>query len=354
MFNPERVELVRRRLGLTKIGFAQRLGVDRKTIQRFEKGEYDLPEAAKAKLLEVSGYPEPFFGRPTPEYPNANAVSFRSLRSLTASSRDAAMAAGSHAYDLNDWIQLRYDLPAHDLIVDRDLAPVEAALRLRAHWGIGNRPISNMLNLLEAHGVRVFSLVEETRHLDAYSLWRNDEPYVFLNTLKTAEPSRFDAAHELAHLVMHRHVGSGHPSAEAEADAFASAFLMPPADLRAEIPRVRSLNDIIVKKRRWGVSAAALAYTLHKAGRISDWTYRGFCIELGKHGRSYEPNPMPREVSQVWTKVLTDLWRQGVSVSRLAQQLDLPEREINALLFGIAAPPVTSGPGEVSKLRLVN
>lgn len=165
---------------------------------------------------------------------------------------------------------------------------------------------------------------------------------------------RFDAAHELAHLVMHRHVGSGHPNAEAEADAFASAFLMPPADLRAEIPRVRSLNDIIVKKRRYGVSAAALAYTLHKAGRISDWTYRGFCIELGKHGRSYEPNPMPREVSQVWTKVLTHLWRQGVSVSRLAQQLDLPEREINALLFGIAAPPVTDGPGEGSKLHLVS
>lgn len=117
MFNPERVELVRRRLGLTKIGFAQRLGVDRKTIQRFENGDYDLPEVAKVKLLEVSGYPEKFFGRPTPEYPNANAVSFRSLRSLTAGSRDAALAAGSHAYDLNDWIRHRYDLPDRKSVV---------------------------------------------------------------------------------------------------------------------------------------------------------------------------------------------------------------------------------------------
>lgn len=32
MFNPERVELVRLRLGLTKIGFAEQLGVDRKAL----------------------------------------------------------------------------------------------------------------------------------------------------------------------------------------------------------------------------------------------------------------------------------------------------------------------------------
>lgn len=353
MYNPDRVELVRRRLGLTKIGFAERLGIDRKTLQRFESGEYDLPDGAKQKLLHVSDYPESFFGRPSPEYPDPDGVSFRSLRSLTAASRDAAMAAGALAYELNDWICGSYDLPAHDLIVDRDLTPAEAAMRLRSLWGIGNRPIGNMMNLLEAHGVRVFSLVEETRHLDAYSLWRNDQPYVFLNTLKTAERSRFDAAHELGHLVMHRHTGSSHSGAESEADAFASAFLMPPDDLKAEIPRVRSLNDIIEKKRRWGVSAAALAYTLHKKGRITDWNYRSYCIELGKYGRTVEPNPMNREVSQVWTKILTDLWRQGVSLSRLAGQLHIPERELRSLLHGIAAPAnVEAGPAS-GGLRLV-
>ena len=32
MYNPDRVELVRRRLGLTKIGFAEQLGIDRKSF----------------------------------------------------------------------------------------------------------------------------------------------------------------------------------------------------------------------------------------------------------------------------------------------------------------------------------
>jgi Zn-dependent peptidase ImmA (M78 family) len=352
MFNPERVELVRLRLGLTKIGFAELLGVDRKALQRFEKGEADLPEICQGRLLQMSGYPAQFFEKGSPEYPNPLGVSFRSLRSLTAGSRNAAMAAGALAFELDDWVVSQYELPHHALVPERAGTPAEAAMLLRAQWGIGTRPIGNMINLLETRGVRVFSLVEETRHLDAYSLWRNDKPYVFLNTLKTAERSRFDAAHELAHLTLHRHTGSSHVRAESEADEFASAFLMPAEDIRAEIRWIRDLEDLIVKKRRWGVSAAALAYTLHKMGKITDWHYRGYCIALGKLGRDVEPRPMPKETSQVWSKVLTDLWRQGISLSRLAERLSIPERELNSLLFGIAATP--SGPTTGARPKLVS
>lgn len=354
MFSPERVELVRLRLGLTKIGFAEQLGVDRKTIQRFEGGETDLSNESQERLIQISGYPREFFEKSPPEYPNPDGVSFRSLRSLTAGSRNAAIAAGALAFELDDWIAERYDLPAHTLVPERVSlsSPTHAAMQLRAQWGIGARPIGNMINLLESRGIRVFSLVEETRHLDAYSLWRNDKPYVFLNTLKTMERSRFDAAHELGHLVLHRHTGSAHAKAETEADEFASSFLMPEEDVRAEIRLVRSLSEIVQKKRRWGVSAAALAYRLHKMGKITDWHYRGYCIELGKVGHGVELNPMPRETSQVWTKVLTDLWRQGITLSRLASRLAIPERELSSLLFGIATPLRT---GSVdSALRLVN
>lgn len=351
MFNPERVELVRRRLALTKIGFADKLGIDRKALYRFEADEAELPADARGKLLSLSQYPEDFFLKSSPEYPNPDCVSFRSLRSLTAGARDAAIAAGAIAFELDDWVSSEYKLPEHDVFLDRELPPEESAMRLRVIWNIGLRPISNMVNLLEAHGVRVFSLVEETRHLDAYSLWRNDKPYVFLNTTKTAERSRFDAAHELAHLVLHRHVGSSHPSAEVEADAFASAFLMPQDDLKAEIRFVRSVKDIINYKIRWGVSAMALAYRLHKLKRISDWHYRSYCIELSKEGRDKEPNPMKRETSQVWMKILTDMWKRGISISRLSRRLAIPEKEINSLLFGIATQMAREEP---KPLRLVD
>lgn len=78
-------------------------------------------------------------------------------------------------------------------------------MTIRNHWGIGERPIGNMVHLLEAKGVRVFSLTERSRRIDAYSLWLEGIPFVFLNTMKTAEHGRTDAAHELGHLLMHRH-----------------------------------------------------------------------------------------------------------------------------------------------------
>jgi len=351
--NPDRVELVRRRLGLTKLGLAQLLGVDRKVVQRFESGHSPLPETCLEKLCTASGYPREFFEKSSFDFPSATGVSFRSLRSLTQSTRDAALAAGALAFEFDDWIVGRYGLPEHQLVQIENQSPEEAAMFLRAQWGIGQRPIGNMINLLEAKGVRVFSLAEETRHLDAYSFWRNDKPYVFLNTLKTAEHSRYDAAHELGHLVMHRHCGSSHPNAENEANAFASAFLMPAADVKAEVPRVRSLNDLVFAKRRWGVSVAALNYRLHKMGRITDWHYRGHYIALGKLGRGVEPNGMPRETSQVWTKILTDLWTQGMPLSRVAEELQIPEKELNSLLFGIASMQDPGLRPEAGSLRLV-
>lgn len=352
MPNPERVELVRLRLGLTKIGFARALGVNRKTIQRFEVTG-DLNEVLMERLCSLSKYPREFFEKPSAEYPNPDGVSFRSLRSLTSSARDSALAAAALAFEVDDWVHERFDLPSHTLVPVINRTPMEAAAALRAHWGIGERPIADMVNLLEVNGVRVFSLVEETRHLDAYSFWRNDKPYVFLNTMKTAEHNRFDAAHELGHLVMHRHTGSNHKSAEDEANSFASAFLIPPRDLVAQLPRTRSLNDLIAGKKRWKVSASALNYALHKHGLISEWQYRSNYIELNKIGRADEPEGIERETSQVWKKILKALWREGTSISHIATELMVPEMEISNLLFGVAVSPVAIANLGEKGLRLI-
>ncbi|MDH4539773.1 hypothetical protein CUR85_05380 [Sulfitobacter faviae] len=45
---------------------------------------------------------------------------------------------------------------------------------------------------------------------------------------------------------------------------------------------------------------------------------------------------MERESSQIWEKVLTDLWRRGMPIKLVAEKLNVPERELNSLLFGIA------------------
>jgi Zn-dependent peptidase ImmA (M78 family) len=108
--------------------------------------------------------------------------------------------------------------------------------------------------------------------VDAFSCWRNDIPYVFLNTFKSAERSRLDASLELAHLILHKHGGPQQGrDAEIEANNFASSSLMPKADVRSRIPFVSRLDELVVAKKRWGVSTGALAYRLHKLGILRDW-----------------------------------------------------------------------------------
>ncbi|WP_337192667.1 ImmA/IrrE family metallo-endopeptidase [Novosphingobium silvae] len=229
----------------------------------------------------------------------------------------------------------RFNLPAADVpTMSENASPEEAAQIVRASWGLGQQPISNMVKLLEAKGVRVFSLSEETNSVDAFSCWRGDQPFAFLNTFKSAERSRFDAAHELGHLVMHRH-GAPQDSkqAESEADRFASEFLMPADDVRSRIRHVTCVEDLIRLKLRWGVSVAALNYRVNKLGLASEWQNRSLNIEIARRGyRKNEPAGMLREQSSLWPQVFTSLWQERLTRESIATQLHVPTSELDQFL----------------------
>ena len=349
MFNLGRLELARKRRRYTAKSLAERAQVAPVTLSRIVNGKQEPDEQTIEKLIEALCFPKEFFFQDDVDPIDASAASFRSLKSMTARERDAAVSAGSLAYELSDWVKARFNLPHTDLLdLSHEPNPSGAARMLRQYWSIGERPIGNMVKLLETKGVRVFSLSENTLSVDAFSCWRNDEPYIFLNTFKTAERSRFDAAHELGHLVLHKHGGLNHGrGAEAEANAFASSFLMPRADVEAVLPYVTSLKDIIKAKARWRVSAIALTYRLHKLGAITDWQYRSFCIQLNRQYGRQEPEALPPERSAVWQMVLSELWKDGISKNKIASELHMPHDEMENLLFGLTAevepPPRSQG-----------
>jgi Zn-dependent peptidase ImmA (M78 family)/DNA-binding XRE family transcriptional regulator len=358
MFTPGRLSLARKRRRLTKKGLAELVGVTPRTILRYEIGEIAPQEDTEAKIASALGFPVAFFHAHDVDEPATDAASFRSLTAITAAERDAALAAGSVAFLLSDWIDQRFDLPLVSLIDLFDSSPEAAARSLRQEWALGERPITNMVHLLESKGVRVFSLSENTRTVDAFSLWRSERPFVFLNMMKTPEHSRFDAAHELGHLVLHRHGGPKGRKAEEQANLFASSFLMPGGDIVATLPRVHTIHQIVEAKKRWKVSAMALIYRLHKVGVLSPWQYRMFCIQASDLGyRTAEPFSIAREQSVVWQKVLTALWKERVTKDDIAKALLVPVREIENLLFGLAnmlsqdAPPPrpSGGPRLVSE-----
>jgi Zn-dependent peptidase ImmA (M78 family) len=186
--------------------------------------------------------------------------------------------------------------------------------------GVGELSISNLIHLLEANGVRVFSLAENCVEVDAFSFWMDNKPFVLLNTMKTPERSRFDAAHELGHLVLHKHSTNNGRQAEQDADRFASAFLMPERSVLASVPRMPSLDLLISLKKNWKVSLAALVRRTFDVGLSTEWHYRQLSIELARRGyRTGEPQGMEeREKSLVLDKVFSALRTKGVKEEKFS------------------------------------
>ena len=341
MFNPSRLTLARKRRRYSKKELAEEIGVTPHSVLRYESGKIAPTREIELRLSKALEFPIDFFSGHDLDELGLEGASFRSLSSISAKDRDSALAAGSLSFMFADWVEERFELPKPDLLDLGDDTPEVAARSLREHWGLGEKPIRNMVALLEARGVRLFSLAENTVTVDAFSVWRREMPFVFLNTIKTAERSRYDAAHELGHLVLHLEGGSKGRSAEHEANQFASAFLLPQADVVATIPRVHTLNQIIEAKKRWAVSVMALLHRLRRLEIMSDWQYRMFCIDATSLGyRREEPFGIVRERSVVWQKVLTMLWSERVTKAEIAKDLNIPTEEIENFLFGLASEPL--------------
>jgi Zn-dependent peptidase ImmA (M78 family)/DNA-binding XRE family transcriptional regulator len=337
-FNPNRLTFARSRRGYKKNDFAKRLGITPRSITAYESGEYP-PEIEKleeiAKLLK---YPKDFFfEEESIELIDSEAVSFRAMTKMSATLKNMALGAGTIAVQINDWIENKFNLPEQDLPdLGRDIGPEAAADAIRQYWQLGEQPISNMVHLLEAKGVRVYSLVIEAKEVDAFSMWWDGTPFVFLNTQKSAEHGRFDAAHELGHLIMHKHGQPHGLEAEKEANAFASALLMPAKSVFAKQLAFPTLDTLIRAKRYWSVSVAALNYRLHSLGITTEWMNRTLCIQLSQKGyRLSEPNGIARETSQVLEKVFKSLRSQGEGIKEIANELKLTTQEIDELTYGL-------------------
>jgi Zn-dependent peptidase ImmA (M78 family) len=227
------------------------------------------------------------------------------------------------------------DIPDH-LAGDLSVEAIEqTASDLRNLWGLGQGPISNMVALLEGRGCIVSRIIAGSGAVDAFSGRVGLRPFAILTVDKdNAERSRFDAAHELGHLVLHQDVNPGSQAAEKQAHAFASAFLMPRDVIAEELPSRLDFASYFELKVRWRVNVAALLYRARQVGRLSDPGFRRAMTDLNANGwRIHEPMSGPHEIPTVIAAALVLLERaRGVGRDDLARELRVGREDIDQLL----------------------
>lgn len=343
-FRPEQLTLAREKRGLTKAQLADACGVTRRAVSDWEAGRVAAPPLNV--LARALKFDEGFFTLEIEDRVQAEQASFRALSTLSARDLKSTLATATVVGTFSKWIDEHFDTPSIDVpwldqlagpIPSRTLTPPESAEALRRLWSMGSSPVGDMMALLENRGVRLFSLGGDIREVDAFSLWLAGRPVIFLNVDKSSERLRFDLAHELGHLVMHRDVVTvGDRASELAANEFAGNFLVPREALMSRVTSRLGLPDVFILKKAFGVSAAAIVVRLHQLHLINDWQHRNWMVELSKRGfRKDEPDGIPKERSILLTEILRLCRRDGLSLGRIAEELKIPGTDLVEAVDGL-------------------
>ncbi|KAE8127446.1 MULTISPECIES: ImmA/IrrE family metallo-endopeptidase [Bifidobacterium] len=338
VITPSRLIIARQRLGMTLVDLAAASGISRRSLSYYEKGGASISRDSLQRLSVTLDVPESFFYRGDIEVIPVEAVSFRKLSKASARQRNMVLAEATLGVEFYELLSQNFLLPSSNIPTFDKVDPELAADMVRKRWGLSDRPISNMMHLIESKGVRVLSLNPSAKDIDAFCLTRDDTSYMFMNTSKTGERQRFDIAHELGHLVLHG--GSDMSPAdsrerEQQANKFASEFLMPRSRILAQQLDNPTLERIFAAKRYWKVSALAMTHRLHAIGLLTDARYRACCIELADKGfRFDEPDGIVHESSSLLKQTIYGRGKR-VSFADAGQALSLHMHEVKTYAAGL-------------------
>jgi len=175
-------------------------------------------------------------------------------------------------------------------------AAEQAAAETRQSWNLGEDPIASVTGVLEDHHIHVLE-IDAGEKFDGISAVAYDQDQQILAAAVVTrkglpgERQRLSLVHELAHIV-------GCES-ETVAFRFGAAFLAPARAVLREVGTNRSFiqsEELLLLKRRWGMSIQAILYRLRDLGIIAETYYKQWCIHISQLGwRKQEPFPFPAE-----------------------------------------------------------
>lgn len=272
-FQGERLAQLRQARGIKLAALAAVVDRSTGTLSKWEKGT-QLPEpTALKKLSEALNVQQKWFLAPVAAYGHAPYF-FRSTAAATNEARLIAKVKLDWLQELSGILQQWLDWPTIRLphfmegdfkrVTDMEIEAM--AMECRVLWGLGLAPIPDVVLALENAGVICARGELGYSRMDGVSHWSSldQRPYVFLVADKAnGIRNRFDAAHELAHLVLHRgleevELHQRHSEIERQANLFAGAFLLPAEAFATEIGGWPTLDTFFRLKERWKVSIAAM------------------------------------------------------------------------------------------------
>lgn len=302
---PEKIKEARVARGLSQSQLSELIGVSSQAISQYENG-YSVPNPAIVlKLVDMLDFPISFFSSSSKnEDEKDDIIYFRANKNITKKLQDACKIRIEwidNTYSiLNEYFRLpKVNIPDFgDIDIESlDLISIEEiADELREYWKLGEGPIANLIDILQENGLVITKLKIGNKKIDGFSTWKKETPYIFIEDEKgSAVRSRFNLAHELGHLILHRGLSEEEIEVnkaiiEEQANQFAGAFLLPRESFNSEIIS-SSIDSFVLLKRKWLVSIAAMIKRAQDTEMLTENQIRYLKSQMIKYGY-YKKEPM--------------------------------------------------------------
>jgi hypothetical protein len=141
---------------------------------------------------------------------------------------------------------------------------------------------------------------------------------------------------------MHVDPQESHREKEAEANQFASSFLMPESTWRRDAPRSTNPMDYLPLKNKWKVSAGAIIRRSKDLGLLTDPQYQTAmvrCSALGFRAHESGMEFVSHEQPRLMNLSLKTLKGVGVTLDSLARQLHLHPENLSEVIGDLQSSP---------------
>lgn len=345
--NGDRLREARRYRRLTITSLSEEIGVSKQMISRYERGTAQPGLDVFQQIVKSLQFPVAFFtGENKFDYEDEGTY-FRSRLTSTQSEKMPSETYKKASGLVRDLFGEYIDFPPLFVNNIDSKSPKTAASKLRAAWQLGDKPIEDMLRLLETHGVIVAVVNSGSEKIDAHSGYVdiNDARYyvVLVDAHSTTfYRQQFGLAHELGHFILHADSvdpqsldGGEYRQMEKEADEFASEFLLPAQPFEESIGgKLMDLDFYARLKTKWHVAAGAMVFRARSLQLLDSDQYLRLQKRISARGWRKE-EPLDRITAPIKPHLLSD------SLDLLENANIIHARDIAGLLdsrYGVALP----------------
>jgi Zn-dependent peptidase ImmA (M78 family)/transcriptional regulator with XRE-family HTH domain len=336
-FNYNLVLLGRQLRKISQADLAKFASISQGHLSKIENGLAEPSEPTLKQIARILGFPQSFFNQPDrvyglpisfhPMYRKKASIGQHILESIQAELNIRLI----HLRRLIKSVSLKKQFPMPKVEIDEYDGDVEKVAELvRRTWLLPRGPLQNLTECVEQAGCLVIWCDFSGAPMDGVSYQIPDLPQcIFLNRNQPSDRMRFSLAHEIGHLVMHR---IPTPEMEDQANKFASALLMPTADIHGSLTGRVSFPALAALKPVWRVSIQALIMKAYAVGTISSNQSRYLWQKINAGKLRYQEPPeldFPHEEMGILPAIFrTHIEDLGYSTEEIAEILTLNHYEL--------------------------